>query len=240
MQKHKLWWLSTTVILVVSVGLSVLGVLLKHKPFFYRNGQIHDSAARKVLDHECLSQFGQLMVNFKTRQEIWGCTVTEPQMNCFLEESFARSGEAEKLREIGVSDLNVLFRDQNHLRVAFRYGSGWFSTVISYDLHIWPVPKEPNVIAVQILRARAGALPISSQSVLHQLSEFARHQNYKVMLYRHEHCPVAVIELQPYQPHPEGVLTGLVINQGKLSIQGMTLEHALAPPLIKINTPMSQ
>jgi hypothetical protein len=241
MQKRKLWWFSSTLLFVIAGGLTALGAVLKHEPSFYRAGQVTEAEARKEFALICLKEFGQMMYDIqKTKREKWGCEVTEPQLNCFFEEIFARSGEAESLGKLGISGLNVAFQDDDHLRLAFRYGSGSFSTVLSYELKIWLVPQENNVIAVQVLRARAGALPISSQSVLQQLSEFARGQNYKVTLYRHESCPVAVIELQPYQPHPEGVLTKLSVDQGKLSIRGKTLEHALLPPPVNSRVPASK
>ena len=104
--------------------------------------------------------------------------------------------------------------------------------MISYDLKLWLVRKEPNVIAVQILTARAGALPISCQSILHQLADFATKQNYKVSLYRYEGTPVAIISLQPDQPNPISTLTRLEVAQNTLTIQGKTLPHALPPPPI--------
>jgi hypothetical protein len=88
------------------------------------------------------------------------------------------------------------------------------------------------VIAVEVLRARAGGLPISSRAILHQLSDYAQNQNYKVTLYRHGSNPVAVIELQQYQPQSSKILTGFHVQSEKLTIQGKTLEHALLPPSI--------
>jgi hypothetical protein len=238
MQKRKLWWLSGILLFIVGGGVAALGTVLKHEPGSYRPGRIADVEARRELGNICLSKFFQMMQDLKTRQEIWGCEVNESQLNCFFEENFTKEGDGENLAKHGVSGLSVNFEEDDRCRFAFRYGAGWFSTVLSYDLKIWLVPKERNVIAVQILRARAGGLPISSQSLLNQLSEYARQQNYKVTLYRHESCPVAIIELQPYQPHPEGILTNLGIKHGKLTIQGRTLEHALAPPTVKVSAPL--
>ena len=238
MQKSKLWWLSGLLFFVIASGLTALGAVLKHQPSFYRVGAVADEGTRRELATICLSRFSQMMIDLKHRQENWGSEVTESQLNCFFEESFAQLGEAESISKLGISGINVTLDEEQHCRLAFRYGAGWFSTVVSFDLKVWLVPKEPNVIAVQVLRARAGGLPISSQSVLKKLSDHAQQQNYKVTLYRHESCPVAVIELQPYQPHPDSVLTSLSIKDGRLTIQGRTVEHALAPPPPKLSTPM--
>ena len=107
------------------------------------------------------------------KQETWGCDISKAELNSFFEEAFDQIGETEGLRKVGISATSVIL-EKDSVRLAFRYGRGMFSTVISYDLKIWLVPKEPNVIAVQILHARAGAMPISSRTILQQLSDFAR------------------------------------------------------------------
>jgi hypothetical protein len=98
-------------------------------------------------------------------------------------------------------------------------------------LKIWLVPREPNVIAVEIERARAGALPISKQTILHQLSDIARKQNFKVSIYRHEGNPVALIDLQgDQQSQANSLLTTLKISSGSLAIRGKTLIVAPLEP----------
>jgi hypothetical protein len=234
MQKRKMYWLCGVTLLLLGGSITALGAVLKHEPSFYRHNQIDAGGARKDLASTFLREFGQMTLNIKAKVPDWGCEVSEAQMNCFFEEAFAQLGEAEALRKLNISSPNVTLENDNRVRLAFRYGSGWFSSIISYDLKIWLVPREPNMIAVEILKARAGALPISSHAILQQLCEFGHQQNYKVTLYRHEGNSVAVVELQPYQPHPWAIMTRLKVDQGKLTIRGKTLEHALAPPVVHI------
>ena len=150
-------------------------------------------------------------------------------------------GEAESLRKLGISDP-VVSLEGDSMRLGFRYGSGWFSTVVSYELKVWLVPKEANTIAVEIVSARAGAWPISSQSILHQLTEFGRNQNMKVSLFRHDGHPVAVIGLQAEQdPHPKWLLTTVTIDSNNnLAIHGETPQNARLPfdPSKAIKTPL--
>ena len=186
--------------------------------------------SRKAL--EFVSRFGNMLAIIKHRgDENWWCEASEAQLNCFFEEVWVQMGEAEGLRKLGISSPNVVL-EKDHVRLAFRYGSGWFSTVISYDLKIWLVPKEANVIAVEIQSARAGGLPISNHSILHQLTDFARKQNFKVTLYRHEGNTVAIIDLQGDQQHPCAVMTTLEIDANRIAIRGRTLEHARGPLVI--------
>jgi hypothetical protein len=210
-----------------------LAVTVKHQPNFYRQCRLPPSEARRTSANNFLRNFVQMMAYIKDRQELWGCDATETEINSFFEETFVQLGEAESLGKLGIS-APCLVLDGNEVRMAFRYGSGWFSTVISYDLKIWLVPKEPNVVAVQVLRARAGALPISCQSILQQLAEFAGKQNYKVTFYRHEGTPVAIVNLQPDQT-PTATLTMLSFSDNKMVIRGKTSEHSMSsPPQIKM------
>ena len=227
MGKRKMFGLGGIMVLVLAGGLSALGAAVKHEPNFYRQGHVPPGPGRHELAMAFVRDFGQMMASRRST-ESWGCHVTEAQINSFFEEVFSHEVEAENLRKLGISSPSVTL-DKDHLRVAFRYGSDWFSTVISYDLEIWLVPKEANVIAVKIRSARAGALPISSQSILQKLSEFAQRQDYKVSLYRHEGSSVAVIHLQPNENHPSAILTSLQVDSGSLSIRGKSLQ---LPPLV--------
>src|ERR1043165_4144106 len=227
MQKNRFVWVFGLVAFVGGDLVLGLIVAVKHEPTFYQQCQAPPSPERKEQADTFLRNFSQMILDMRGKQEEhWGCDATELQLNSFFAEAFDRLGEAETLNNLGISSPCVTLEGEQ-VRLAFRYGKGWFSTVISYDLKIWLVPKEANVIAVQILAARAGAVPISCQSILHQFTEFARKQNYEVTLYRHEGSPVAVVRLQPDQPNPSASLTVLKFDTGKLSIRGKTLEHAL-------------
>ena len=232
MQKRKLYWAFVLTALFLACGLTALGAAVKHEPSFYRNSQVPPSDARKELASTFFRNFSQMLADIKGKQLAWGCDATEVQMNSFFEEIFDQMGETEGLRKLGISAANVVLEEER-VRLAFRYGTGAFSTIISYDLKIWLVPKEPNVIAVEILRARAGALPISSRTILQQLSDYATKQNYKVTLYRHEGHSVALIDLQGDQ-QATGVMTLMKTGTNSLSIRGRTLENVL-PPLVLHN-----
>lgn len=231
MRKRKWVGVCGVAAVVIGAGLGLLAVVLRHEPNFYQQAQLEPGQGRRILANEFLGSFGQMILSRDHGAEDWGCTTSEAQWNSFLEEHFPGFGEGESLRRLGISDLVVTF-EEDRARLAFRYGTGWFSTIVSYEIKFWLVPKEANTIAVEILSARAGAMPISSQSILHQLSDFGRKQNKRVTLYRHESNPVAVIGLQAEQdPHPKWLLTTVEIDPKtrSLVIQGKTPEHAMPP-----------
>jgi hypothetical protein len=230
MQKRKLYWLCGLTIAFIAVALATLCALVKHEPSFYTQAHMPPGEERKALANKFLTEFGQMVMDMKSEQ--WRCELSEAELNSFFDDQFMKLGEGESLRKVGISDPRINLGDDS-VRLAFRYGSGWFSTVISYDLKVWLVPKEPNVIAVEVVSARAGGLPISSRTILQQLSDYAQTQNYKVTLYRKETNAVAVIELQQGQQPSSKMLTRLDVKSGKLAIHGRTMEHALALPMIK-------
>jgi hypothetical protein len=229
MRKGKWFGLCGVVALLIGAGLATLVVALKHEPNFYHESQVAPGEGRRYLANECLAKFGQMTKDSDAGLEKWGCDTSEAQLNSFFAEIFPQLGEGENLHSLGIGPP-VLTLDDDQMRLAFRYGSGWFSTVVSYELKIWLVSKEPNVVAVEIVNARAGAVPISNQSILQQLSEYGRKQNKKVNLYRHEGHSVAVIGLQAEQdPHPKWILTCVHVERDHLKIRGKTPDYALRP-----------
>src|SRR5262245_4764867 len=236
MAKRKLCICSAFAMLALAVGLTALGAVVKHEPSFYLQTQAQPTDGRRQVALECVSKFTQMAEDRKAKKERWGCAVSETELNSFFQEMFSQQGEAANLRKFGISGPAVVLED-GQFRIAFRYDTGWFDTVVSYRVKVWLVPKEPNVIAVEFLNARAGGLPITSQALMHQLCEAARKLDYKVTLYRHEGNAVAVVQLYPNETHPSSLLTSLQVKADGLKIQGKTLEHALLPPVPKKATP---
>lgn len=229
MRKRNWFGLCGIAAVLISAALTAFAVTLKHEPNFYQQSQVEPSQGSIYLANELLSRYAQMIADKDAPEDAWGCTASEAQLNSFFQVHFPKLPEGESVRKLGISSP-VVTLESDRMRLAFRYGSGWFSTVVSYELKVWLVPKEANTIAVEIVSARAGALPISTQSILQQLSEFCRKQNKKVSLFRHEGHPVAVIGLQADQdPHPKWLLTTVAIDQNLLVIAGKTPEYARRP-----------
>jgi hypothetical protein len=212
-KRTRLLWLSAGLVLAALVAASA--VIIKHEPHFYRAGHAAPGAERKQLSIKFVNDFAQLLIA-KFDKDEWHFKVTEAEINSFFEEDFVKYGEAEKLRELGISEPRVAF-DDGRVRFGFRYGTGWFSTVLSYELRVWAVPKETNLLAVEIVGRRAGALPISCQSLLTELSEMATQHNIEVTPYRHEGHTVAVLRLQADQPRPTMRIKYLHISPEELT-----------------------
>ena len=238
MARRKLFVVSGIAIIALMVGLTALGAVVKHEPFFYLQSQAQESENRRQNALGCVSKFTQMAEDRKAKKETWGCTVSETELNSFFQEMFTHQGEAENLRKFGISAPAVVLED-GQFRIAFRYDTGWFDTVVSYRVKVWLVPKEPNVIAVEFLNARAGGLPITSQALMHQLCEAARKLDYKVTLYRHEGNAVAVVQLYPNETHPSSLLTSFAdqAGEGWIDDSRKTLGTFIQPPVPKKAAP---
>jgi hypothetical protein len=116
--------------------------------------------------------------------------------------------------------------EADHIRLAFRYGCPPWSTVITIDFRAWLPTHEPNVVALELQRLRAGALPIVAQSLLERVSEAARRNDIEVRWFRHNGHPVALLRFQAAQPRPTAKLQRLELQAGRLVVGGRALEDA--------------
>ncbi len=216
-------WGGVLVLLLGGVG-SVLAVLLKHEPGFYERAAVPETEQRRSMSDAFFAKFSQMMINVGVdREGDWHFQFSEAELNSFFEEGFVRLGEAENFRKMGVSHPRVVMED-DQLRLAFRYGSGWFSTVVSLELRIW-APKEPNLLAVELRSRRAGGLPISSMALLKEVSELAKRHNIEVNAYRYQGNPVALVRFQSGERvRPSMMLSSLKIEPGSLVISGQTFD----------------
>jgi hypothetical protein len=220
-----------------------VGIALKHEPHFYAAGDIDASAERKRLSIKFFADFLQMVADVKANDpNRWEASFSDGELNSFFQEDFVNYREADSLRKLGASEPRAAI-DKDRIRLAFRYGSGFWSTVVSIDLHLWTVPKEPNVLIVEVLARRAGALPLSSQALVDALIDFANRQNaeavqdkaepksdalfnhviaprnnIEVSAYRHEGRPVALIRFQANEAHPNMRLPMLSAEPGTLRV----------------------
>jgi hypothetical protein len=211
-------------LLVVVAGAALL--LLRYEPRFYREAEQPPGPARKKHAGEFYTQFSLLRTALLDSRE-WSAQFTDEQINACLVEGFRTSDdeETDKVLPSGVSQPRISI-EADRLRIGFRYGSGFWSSVISIDLRVWVAPGESNVVALQLKGMRAGAVPISAQSLLEHVLEAARRQNVEVTWYRHEGSPVALLRFQGRRSRTTVQLEHLELHPGKLLIQGRSVEPA--------------
>lgn len=200
------------------------GFLLRHTPTFYRAALRAPGPERQKHSKEFVAQSSPMFSAVADRSaEGWGGVFTNEQINCYLQEDFIRGAGGDKNLPDHCHDLRVSV-EEDRLRLGFRYGTGFFSTIISIDLKIWLVANETNLIAVEVVRLRAGGMPISPQFFLDRIREIARRENIEVKWYRRDGHPVAMLRLQAYQRQPSIHLQQLRLQQGQIVIFGRSVE----------------
>lgn len=228
-------FVSLAIFLLGLGALCILGaVLLRHEYGWYQKAQLPPGIERQKYSQEFVTEMLRAREDITSERE-WIARFSDVQINSYLEEAFKQSGIAEHMLPEGISDPRVIF-NTDRIRLAFRYGTGLFSSVISIDLRIWLVQKEQNVMALELEGFHAGALPISAKSLLEKVSEVGRQSGIAVAWYR-DHAsghPVAVLRFEDDKPHPTMVLQAVQVEAGHLTIRGKSPDAA--PPLVGFKT----
>jgi hypothetical protein len=232
-----------TLVCLLGVGLLFMaGLMLAHEPEFYRRVAVPAGDERLATSNSFMSKVFLFWANFNDGADTWTSPFTQDQLNSYFEEDFIRLGDAKSFSDIGITDPRLEFID-DQIRLGFRYGAGAFSTVVSYDLKVWLVSSETNVLAIEILRRRAGAIPIPTQQIFRELKEIAREKNIDIDWYRHDGNPVAIVKFQTDRPRPTAQLLNLELSSGKLKLQARSLDPARVPnfeePLKNPATPVA-
>jgi hypothetical protein len=215
----------TIAILVLLLGGSgtALALLLRHEPAFYSRAALSPSAQRSKCSGEFVGEFARLVAGISDKRR-WDARFTEEQINSYFEEDFLKEHPEDQPFPEGIREPRVAI-EPKRVRVGFRYGTGPWNTVVSIDLRVWLVAKEANMVALEFEGVHAGALPISSQSLLERASETARrHNDIDATWYRHNGHPVLLLRFQSGRSRPTFQLTQLDFHAGILSIGGRSLD----------------
>jgi hypothetical protein len=149
------------------VGLGVLLVALRHVPQFYEQAMTESAVELKKGSDQLLRQVAALE-GAAHRPGHWKIRVTAKQFNGWLAVDLVENHP--HVLPPGVSDARVaIFPDA--MKLACRSENGLMSCVLS--LAVQPYLAEPNVVALRLIRARAGALPVPLRPVVDRISQAA-------------------------------------------------------------------
>ncbi|HWG45441.1 MAG TPA: hypothetical protein VN688_21945 [Gemmataceae bacterium] len=205
---------------------TTLWMLVRYEPRIYLQAAVPPGEARHRLSADCSRELMRLYSSVTDHDDqAWEHRFTDEQINSYLAEHFVSSQLDKTLLPEGISQPRIVI-EADKVRVAFRYGSGLWSTVVSIDLRLWLVKGEPNVVALKLVGFHAGALPISAQSLLERISETCLANGIGVDWYRDEGFPVALLRFQTEQPHPTLELELIKLEPGAIHIQGRTKDPA--------------
>jgi hypothetical protein len=234
--------LAIAILLCLTCGVGAsLWLLVRYEPNIYLQAAVPPGEQRHQLSEKCWKELWELynsVANSNPDEEEWGHRFTDSEINSYLAEQFVQSHLNEHVLPEGVSEPRLII-EPDKIRVAFRYGAGLWSTVVSIDLRIWLVKGEPNVVALKLVGFHAGALPISAQSLLESITKACQDNGIGVDWYRDDGAPVALLRFQAEQQHPTLELENIKLESGAIHIKGRTKDPAslrafLADPLANL------
>ena len=212
-------------ILIGGTGSALIWMLRYEMPW-YMQAAVPPGKLREDLSREFYKEFFDLLNSVGEKE--WGARFTDKQINSYFEEDFIRSGLNTRLLPEKVSHPRVVI-EPDRLHLAFRYGSGTWSTLISVDFRIYLIRSE-TAVAMELEGFRAGALPISAQSLLERISESEvwQQNGMEVTWYRHpvNGHPVAVLRFQAYQQRNSIQLDALQLEKGAIAVRGKSTDLA--------------
>lgn len=210
-------------ILLGGLGLVFGGVfaLAKREPDFYHRAPNPDDYETRERAAQLLTRVQDLKNEIRSQSD-WGETFTAEDLNCFFVENMGKKGGLASLLPAKIHSPRVAI-DGDRLKIGFKYGEGFWSTVVWVELKVWLVKDEPNLVALEVCDLRTGSLPVGSQSVLDSITESAREWNIDVTWYRNGSNPVGLFRFFANQAGQSGsqILT-LQVADGKIVVAGRT------------------
>ncbi len=238
--RRKLIITSLLLVAILSIGVVALGLLLRHEPAFYSRAEIPPGHTRTKASKICSQKLATMLADIFGQQDRWQAAFTELQLNSYFAEDFVNSRMAEQMLPEGISDLRIAVQE-DILRLGFRYGTPAWSTVVSLDVRIWMVRDEANVVAMQFLSLRAGAIPVSPKTLMKHLAKLlerpgGEQNKIDIDWYRHEGKPVALLRFTSNSRNrPTTQLRLLKVENQSITIAGLSVEPS--PVFINKNTP---
>ena len=223
--------------LLISVGLIAtflavvvagLWLMVRHVPGFYAHAEMPPGDERAALSQRTFAEWSRLILELQTREPTIDATFTADELNAYFQQDYFRHGGDDNLPD-GFSAPRIRIED-GKMRIGVRYGTGFTSTVLSLTVKLWLVPKELNVVALEIVGLQAGSLPLSTGTLIDYISEAARREHIDISWYRHDGHPVAVMRFQSDLTRPTFQFDRIELKDGRLTIVARSTDPLTSAP----------
>jgi hypothetical protein len=222
--------LGAGIIVTILIGMgTALVLLVKHEPGFYRRSSLPPGPLRGLHSKAFMQEMSLLTGSLLDHAPKWFATFTDAQINSYFDERLPQERTYRDFLPRGAASPRVAI-EPDKLRLAFRYGRGPWSTIVSVDLRVWLAKNEPNAVCLELQGLHAGALPVSAQSLLDQVTEACQRKQIGVKWYRRNGNPVALLRFQSEGPRPSVQLSKLELRQGMLVISGRCIQPGAIIP----------
>lgn len=176
-------------VVLLTLGVSVFSIYEASQlvPEFYHEAISRDPAEQHDARDQFVAQATALASDLH-RPGRWQSLFTADQINAWL--ALELAANYPDLLPGELRDPRVSIR-RNEATIACRYASGEMAAVLS--LTVDAALHKPNVLALRIRRARAGALPVPLAQVLDNISHAARELHLRLEWRKIQGDPVALI-----------------------------------------------
>jgi hypothetical protein len=236
MSRRSFFVTTGVVILLLGASATALAVLIRYEYAWYNQAALPPGELRARRSEEFLRAFSEMHnVVMGDSEDEWEAKFTDEQINSYFDEGFVQSGLDIRMLPDGVHHPRIIF-DNERIHLAFRYGRGMWSTIISIDFRVWLPKREQNVVSLELEGFHAGALPISAQSLLEKVSEVGRLNGIGVEWYRNPETghPVAVLKFQADQPRSTMRLQAVQVDNGTITIRGRSTDAILPRAFLSV------
>jgi len=210
------------VCLGVLLGLAVGGFAIyrasQHVPEFYQEALKTDARVQQDASEEMVRQ-ATALASEVDKEGQWEAVFTAEQINGWLAVDMVRN-HADLLPEV-LSDPRVAIEPEQ-LRIACRLDQGSWTSVVSLAVDAYLA--EPNVVALRIREARAGALPLPLEGILKRISEEASQMNVQIRWRQADGDPVVEVSIPPPRDADDKAIRieTLRLGEGSVYVSGST------------------
>jgi hypothetical protein len=206
--------------LVVGAGLGAYALYRAavQVPEFYAQAIKSDPILQRKANDEMLQQAANLANDVRKRGQ-WQATFTADQINGWLAVDLPNNYP--EVLDADVQDPRVAIEPRRATIAALYKGSGR-EAVLSVNVDVYL--SETNTIAVRLLSARIGTLPVPLAQVLEAVKNFATESQLEIRWAQADGDPVALIPIPPTydENDKQMVLERLELRDGAVYVSGRT------------------
>ena len=213
--RWSLWIVGCLAVLAV-IGLVACFIALRHVPAFYDKAmKLSEEELNKGSEH-MLRQIAALH-GASRRPGHWKARITAEEINGWLAVDLVKNHP--RALPPGVSDARVAIRPEG-MTLACRAKVAGQSSILS--LTVQPYMPEPDVVALRLMCARAGALPVPLGRVLDRLSQAARALQLPLQWRQAGGDPVAMLALPGVDGDQVARIDAIELGDGWIDLSGTT------------------
>ena len=201
------------------IALALLGLYfaVRHEPAFYREAMTIEQPVLEKASGRMLRQIGSLQ-SVANRLGPWKAVITAEEINGWLAVDLHKNHP--NALPPSVHNPRVAI-EPNEMTVACQLDRAGINIVLS--LTFQPYVPEPSVVALRIVRGRAGMLPVPLKGVLDGLSKGAADMQLRLKWAQAGGDPVALISL-PADGDADRVvrIESIELHKGEIHVSGIT------------------